>query len=253
MDSAAIPERFRSLHSTYVGELQELFTSADLPYGSPRDIAAAVQRMRQPGTFADEFRCIVRSIVLREGGSISHSQLMEILTLAISGPAAGPVLDREPAAAPSSRPALPPQTAVASFLPRFSPPALGKVLLASVSLVLFAESLFLFLHRDALIPVRLPTPAAEPRPASAAPAAVSAAAESAQAAPRSEPAAFPQSSSQAFSLWRSLRSPSNSADTPASRQQIRFGLRGPAPRSSGIHQPQCDPRGQCRCQTAESP
>lgn len=190
MGSAAIPERLRSLHSTYVGELQELFTSADLPYGSPRDIAAAVQRMRQPGTFADEFRCAVRSIILREGGSISNAQLMEILTLAISGPAAGSVLDREPAAVPASRSSLPPRTAVASFLLRFSPPALPKVLLASVSLVLLAESLFLFLHRDALIPVRLPTPAAEPRPASAAPAAVSAAAEFVQAAARSEPA-FP--------------------------------------------------------------
>ena len=89
-----------------------------------------------------------------------------------------------PAAAPPPPSILLPRLTLAAYLPRrLSPSALRSVLLASVSLILLAESLFLFLHRDVLIPVRYAGPAASPKPAPRALAATTAAPESVPAPP----------------------------------------------------------------------
>lgn len=86
MGAVAIAPSTASPYSAYVQELQGLFASAGLSYGAPADIFALVERMHQPGDFPAELSSIVGSIAQREGGSVPHAQLMEIVALAISGP-----------------------------------------------------------------------------------------------------------------------------------------------------------------------
>jgi protein TonB len=69
----------------YIEELREFFASASLRYGSPEDIIPITERIESSQQFADDLSSMVRSIVLRQGGEMAHSQLLEILAIAIGG------------------------------------------------------------------------------------------------------------------------------------------------------------------------
>jgi hypothetical protein len=71
----------------YIEELREFFTTFGLRYGSPADIEPMTARLRASETFFDDLSSLLRSIILREGGAVPHAQLLEILALAIGGPA----------------------------------------------------------------------------------------------------------------------------------------------------------------------
>ena len=68
----------------YIEELREFFASAGLHYGSPEDIVMLTERLESP-SFAEDLGSMIRSIVLREHGEMPHSQMLEILALAIGG------------------------------------------------------------------------------------------------------------------------------------------------------------------------
>jgi TonB family protein len=70
----------------YVDELQEFFASACLRFGSPEDIIALTERLEASPSFAEDLGSMIRSIVLREGGSMPHSQILEVVAVAIGGP-----------------------------------------------------------------------------------------------------------------------------------------------------------------------
>ena len=70
----------------YIEELQEFFASSCLRCGAPEDVIDLMERLESSPTFAEDLSSMVRSIVLREGGGLPHSQLLEILALAIGGP-----------------------------------------------------------------------------------------------------------------------------------------------------------------------
>jgi hypothetical protein len=74
------------LLAPYIEELHEFLATNGLPFGSPADLAAVTDRLRQPGPFSDDLCSLLRSFVLRQGGVMPHAQLLEILTLAIAGP-----------------------------------------------------------------------------------------------------------------------------------------------------------------------
>jgi len=81
LEPAACP-----VFAPYIEELHEFLATDGLPFGSPADLAAVTDRLRQRGPFSDDLSSLVRSWVLREGGAMPHAQLLEILTLAIAGP-----------------------------------------------------------------------------------------------------------------------------------------------------------------------
>ena len=81
LEPAACP-----VFAPYIEELHEFLATDGLPFGSPADLAAVTDRLRQRGPFSDDLSSLVRSWVLREGGAMPHAQLIEILTLAIAGP-----------------------------------------------------------------------------------------------------------------------------------------------------------------------
>src|SRR5438874_6934827 len=70
----------------YIEELQEFFASSCLRYGSPEHIIELAERLESSPAFAEDLSSMIRSIVLREGGQLVHSQLLEILAVAIGGP-----------------------------------------------------------------------------------------------------------------------------------------------------------------------
>ena len=82
---AALGAAASPVFAPYIEELHEFFATNGLPFGSPADLAAVTDRLRQPGPFSDDLSSLLRSIVLREGGAMPHAQLLEILTLAIAG------------------------------------------------------------------------------------------------------------------------------------------------------------------------
>jgi protein TonB len=70
----------------YIEELQEFFASACLRYGAPEDIIDLTERIDSSQPFAEDLSSMFRSIVLREAGELQHSQLLEIVALAVGGP-----------------------------------------------------------------------------------------------------------------------------------------------------------------------
>lgn len=69
----------------YIEELREFFATDGLHYGSPEDIVVLAERIESSQPFANDLGSMVRSIVYREGGEMPHSQLLEILAVAIGG------------------------------------------------------------------------------------------------------------------------------------------------------------------------
>jgi TonB family protein len=82
-DTAQGPAAVR--YAPYIEELQEFFASSCLRYGSPEDIIAMTDRLESSPAFAEDLSSMIRSIVLREGGEVQHSQLLEILAIATGG------------------------------------------------------------------------------------------------------------------------------------------------------------------------
>ncbi len=77
-----LAERF----APYVEELQEFFASCGLRYGSPPDVLPLTQRLEDREDFAEDLASLVRSIILREGGSVPRAELLEIIAVSIGGP-----------------------------------------------------------------------------------------------------------------------------------------------------------------------
>jgi protein TonB len=70
----------------YIEELQEFFASACLRFGAPEDIIDLTERIDSSRPFAEDLSSMMRSIMLREAGELQHSQLLEIVALAVGGP-----------------------------------------------------------------------------------------------------------------------------------------------------------------------
>ena len=64
LEPAACP-----VFAPYIEELHEFLATDGLPFGSPADLAAVTDRLRQRGPFSDDLSSLVRSWVLREGGA----------------------------------------------------------------------------------------------------------------------------------------------------------------------------------------
>jgi TonB family protein len=79
------PVAFR--FAPYIKELREFLASSHLRYGAPEDIFPVTERLQNSKAFAEDMSSMIRAILLREGGSMAHAQLLEILAIAIGGPA----------------------------------------------------------------------------------------------------------------------------------------------------------------------
>ena len=80
------PEMAAFRYASYLEELREFFADNRLQYGAPSDIFAITERLQASESFSADLSSMVRSIILREGGSMPHAQLLEILAHAIGGP-----------------------------------------------------------------------------------------------------------------------------------------------------------------------
>jgi TonB family protein len=69
----------------YVAELREFFTSRGMGFGTPEDLAAFAQALREPGTFREELASLTRSVVYREQGTIPITELLELMMVAMGG------------------------------------------------------------------------------------------------------------------------------------------------------------------------
>lgn len=85
MATRPLPESAEVLYAPYIGELQEFFATSGLPCGSPEDIFAISERLRESQAFFEDMSSLVRSIILRQGGSMPHAVLLQILALAVGG------------------------------------------------------------------------------------------------------------------------------------------------------------------------
>lgn len=74
----------------YIEELHDVFVMHGLHYGSPEDIRLLAGRLDGSGLLCEELAALVRSIVLREGGAIPRTDLLEIFATSIAGPRMDP-------------------------------------------------------------------------------------------------------------------------------------------------------------------
>jgi TonB family protein len=87
MGALSIPEPTGLRYALYIQELREFFAFSGLAYGSPDDVFAVIERIQNNPSFAEDLSSLVRAAILREGGSMPHGQLLEILAIAVGGPA----------------------------------------------------------------------------------------------------------------------------------------------------------------------
>lgn len=80
------PEDLAARFAPYIEELHDVFAMHGLHYGSPDDIRPLAARLETPGPLGEEVASLVRSMVLREGGSVPRTDLLEVLAIAIAGP-----------------------------------------------------------------------------------------------------------------------------------------------------------------------
>ena len=69
----------------YVTELREFFASWQMRFGTPEDLAAFAQALREPGTFREELASLTRSVAYREQGTIGIAEMLELMTVAMGG------------------------------------------------------------------------------------------------------------------------------------------------------------------------
>lgn len=74
----------------YIEELHDVFSMHGVCYGSPDDICQLTERLQKPSSLNEELAALVRSMVLREGGSLPRTDLLEIVAIAIAGPRMNP-------------------------------------------------------------------------------------------------------------------------------------------------------------------
>ena len=79
--SGTISSRF----SSYVGELREVFGQHGVQCGSAEDLETVADRLTTQGALADDVSSILRSAILREGGSLPYTELFQILLVAVVG------------------------------------------------------------------------------------------------------------------------------------------------------------------------
>ena len=70
----------------YIEELHDVFAMHGLHYGAPENMCELAAKLDADGPLNEEAASLVRSMVLREGGSIPRTDLLEILAIAIAGP-----------------------------------------------------------------------------------------------------------------------------------------------------------------------
>ena len=86
------PYKVESLESSpirlapYIGELQEFLSTSGHHFGSPNDLAPLALLLSVPGIFHDEMASMIRSIIYRERGTVPHTDLLALVTVAIGGP-----------------------------------------------------------------------------------------------------------------------------------------------------------------------
>ncbi len=71
----------------YVEDLREFFRSRQVPFGSPGNLVAFAAKVEKPGPLQDEMGSMVRSILFQENEALGHGEMMELLTIAVGGPA----------------------------------------------------------------------------------------------------------------------------------------------------------------------
>jgi TonB family protein len=71
--------------SKYVEELRDFLATSSMHYGSADDLAAVAIRIDAVPSFRDDLASLVRAIILREGGVVPRTNLLEILAIAIGG------------------------------------------------------------------------------------------------------------------------------------------------------------------------
>src|ERR1700753_1574345 len=72
--------------SAYAEELREFLSLHHVSFGSPEDIVPFAENLSTPGLFQDEMASMMRSIILREGGNVPRSELLELVSNAVGGP-----------------------------------------------------------------------------------------------------------------------------------------------------------------------
>src|SRR5438270_9686526 len=90
MSAVWSPEELANRFAPYIEELREFFTFHRMSFGVAADIGVLAERTETPGTFRDELNSLVRSIILREGGSVPQTELLEILAIAAGGTSVNP-------------------------------------------------------------------------------------------------------------------------------------------------------------------
>jgi hypothetical protein len=71
--------------SEYVAELHELNDSHRLPHGKPEDLSRLMKAFQKSQSFAADFGCVMRSIVLREHFRASETELLTLVVVAWAG------------------------------------------------------------------------------------------------------------------------------------------------------------------------
>ncbi len=84
------PEDLAARFAPYIEELHDVFVMHGLHYGSPDDLRRLALDLEKPGSLQEELAALIRSIVLREGGSIPRTDLLEIVAISIAGPRMNP-------------------------------------------------------------------------------------------------------------------------------------------------------------------
>lgn len=80
-------ERTVVRHGTYIEELREFFPSRGVHFGSPEDLAEFAGRVATAGPFQEEMQSLVRSIQFREADNLGRGEMLELVVLAVGGPA----------------------------------------------------------------------------------------------------------------------------------------------------------------------
>ena len=86
MSTRPLPDPAEALYAPYIEELREFFATSGLEFGTPECIFAIDERLRTSTAFFEDLSSLVRSIILRQGGSVPHGVLLQILATAVGGP-----------------------------------------------------------------------------------------------------------------------------------------------------------------------
>lgn len=87
MVGESTPQSVRVRFSAYIDELREFFQSRGVAFGNAQDLPLFAQSLAADGAFAEEMSSMVRSIVYREDERLGRGELLEIVSVAVGGPA----------------------------------------------------------------------------------------------------------------------------------------------------------------------